>query len=103
MSVASPSTPQPIKHSPNLTRYYIMWALGAVALVFLVLSFVCVKCTVPFIIAFAIAGTGSIAFHTVLNHVLKPYYKGPFFTRKTIDRHWEAENSTPTPSKATEE
>lgn len=83
------------KKSPQLARYYAMMGLAALACIFLVLAFLCPDCRVPFTIGFAIAATGSIIFHSILNHTLKGYYRGPMFTRKAIDAQWEdAQNTT---------
>lgn len=102
MSSASPKSTSNITKSPNLIRYYVMWGLTAVAVIFLVLAFVCKECSVAFILAFCLASIGAIVFHTILNHQLKGYYTGPVFTKKAIDREWEAKDSPEITDKAKE-
>lgn len=91
MSTESPMKTKQEK-SPQLIRYYTMIGLIIAACVFLVLAFMYASCTIPFTIAFAIAATGAIIFHAILNHVLKGYYTGVMFNKKAIDAQWEEAN-----------
>lgn len=91
MSTVSPKDTRATK-SPQLIRYYTMIGLAIAACIFLVLAFMYASCTIPFTIAFAIAATGSIIFHAILNHVLKGYYTGVIFNKKAIEAQWEEAN-----------